>query len=343
MMCIMREFELIAPEKFVKNEVEVPEVKTDEIKIEVKALGICGSDIHAYYGEHPFMGFPIVLGHECSGVVVEMGRAVTNLAIGDRVVLRPQEVCGECRPCKEGRYNICEKLQVLGCQIAGGCSDYYVAKAELFYKLPNNLGFEEGTMIEPLAVAVHAALRAGSVEGKNLLILGAGTIGNLVAQSGKALGAKATMITDITDFKLNMAKECGIDYAVNTKNEDLKEAIYNAFGDDGVDVIYECTANSGALNQVLQIAGKGIPMVIIGVFAGVPNINLANVQDREYDLLGSLMYTEEDYVTSIELTSQNKIKLSVLISKKFNIEDMDKAYLYIEENKDEVQKVIVEV
>mgnify|MGYP001373202406 CR=1 FL=1 len=339
----MRQFELISPKKIIKKEVPIPETKANQVKIKVKAIGICGSDIHAYYGKHPFMSFPIVLGHECSGVVEETAEGVENVAVGDRVVLRPQLTCGKCRPCREGRYNVCENLKVLGCQTTGGCSDYYTADAGLFYRIPDVLGFDEGTMIEPLAVAVHAVLRAGSVKDKNVLVLGAGTIGNLTAQSAKGLGAKTAMITDIADEKLKLAEACGIDYPVNTAKKDLKAAIEEKYGSDGIDIVYECTANANALNQVLSVAGKGTPVVIVGVYGGMTNINLANVQDREYSLIGTLMYTEDDYYRSIRLIEQRDIQLKPLISKEFSIDQVNEAYQYIEDNQSSVQKVILNV
>lgn len=341
----MRQVELTAPKVFEHHkEADVPSVGKGQVRIAVKAVGICGSDIHAYYGEHPFMGFPIVLGHECAGVVEEAAPGVTSVGPGDRVVLRPQKVCGTCKPCREGRYNICQSLEVLGCQCAGGCSDHYVADSELFYKIPDSIDFGEGTMIEPLAVAVHAVKRPlGAIKGKKALVLGAGTIGNLVAQSANGMGAQTVMVTDVSDFKLEMAKECGIEYAVNVAREDLATRMAEAFGPDGVDVIYECTANERALNEVLSVAPKGIPIVVVGVFAGMTNMNLANVQDREYSLVGTLMYVEEDYTQAIRLVEDKKIELKRLITKEFELDRMDEAFAYIEECADEVQKVIVNV
>lgn len=340
----MRQVELTAPEKFEHREVQTPDVGAGQVKIAVKAVGVCGSDIHAYYGEHPFMGFPIVLGHECAGVVEETAPGVTNVKVGDRVVLRPQKVCGACKPCRDSRYNICQSLEVLGCQSAGGCSDHYVANGDLFYRLPDVIGFGEGTMIEPLAVAMHAVKRPfDDVKGKKVIVLGAGTIGNLVAQSAKGMGAKTVMITDVSDFKLDMARQCGVEHVVNATREDIGAAMREAFGPDGADAVYECTANEGALNQMLDAAPKGIPIVIVGVFAGMTNLNLANVQDREYTLMGTLMYVEKDYTESIRLVEEGKIDLKRLITKEFDLDHMEDAFLYIERHANEVQKVIVTI
>ena len=340
----MRQVELTGIKNFECREVEQPAIGPGQANIAVKAIGICGSDIHAYYGEHPFMDFPIVLGHECTGIIEEISGENTKLKKGDRVVLRPQRVCGACKPCRAGRYNICEKLEVLGCQCPGGASDYYVADEDLFYRLPDNVGFDEGTLIEPLAVAVHAVKRAfREVEGKNILVLGAGTIGNLVAQSVKGMGARKVMITDISDFRLDLAKQCGIGHTVNISRQELAEEIEKVFGKDGIDAVYECTANEAALNQALFLSPKGIPIVVAGVFAGMPHINLANVQDREYTLLGTLMYVEEDYMESIDLVKQGKICLKRLITQKFGLDRMADAFRYIEQNQDRVQKVVLDI
>ena len=341
---MMKQIVLTAKETFEMREVPVPEITSDQALVRVKAVGICGSDIHAYYGEHPFMSFPIVLGHEMAGEIVELGDNVSDKKVGDRVVMRPQKVCGRCRPCRQGRYNICESLEVVGCQCMGGSSEYFAVDAELLYRLPENVDFIQGTVIEPLSVAVHAVKRGlNDPEGKNILVLGAGTIGNLVAQSAKALGAAKVMVTDFYDDKLEIARECGIDCAVNTGREDLADAIEKYFGSEGIDAVYECTANPKALNQVLGCVGKGIPIVIVGVFAGLPGINIANVQDREYSLIGTLMYVHEDYVEAIRLADDGKIDIHTLISRVFPIKDCKEAYEYIEANKQKAQKVILTV
>ncbi len=340
----MKQAVLEAPQKFEIREVPKPVPDDDEALIRVRAMGICGSDIHAYYGKHPFIHCPIVPGHEISGEVVETGKNVSGLKAGDRVVLRPQKVCGECYPCRTGRYNICEKLEVLGCQETGGCSDYFAAKGDLLYRIPDSVDFAEGTVIEPLAVGVHAAKRGlADFKGKKVLVIGAGTIGNLVAQSVKGLGASQVMITDVSDFRLEMAKKCGIPYAVNVKTADLKQAAEDYFGPDGMDAVYECSANESALNQVLNIARKGIPIVIVGVFGNQANINLANVQDREYQLIGTLMYRHDDYLEAIRLVEEGKVDLKTLISKKFDMTQIAEAFKYIERYKDTVQKVILSI
>ncbi len=159
----MKQVTLVSPETFEVSQVPVPECQRDQALLKVKAVGICGSDIHAYYGKHPFMSFPITLGHEAAGEVIQVGEDVTNVKVGDRVLMRPQKVCGKCRMCREGRYNICKTLEVLGCQCTGASSDYYPVKAELLYKLPDGIDYDVGTVIEPLSVGVRAVNRPGGM------------------------------------------------------------------------------------------------------------------------------------------------------------------------------------
>lgn len=340
----MKQVVLSAPKKFEIKEVPTPQITADQVLIKIHAVGVCGSDIHAYYGEHPFIHCPIVLGHEATGEVVKTGGNVTQVKPGDRVVYRPQKICGECSLCKEGRYNVCKELAVWGCQDTGASSEYYAVEKELVYRIPDETEYGEGTIIEPLAVGVHAVKRGiGDVKGKNVWVIGAGTIGNVVAQSAKGLGAQAVMITDVSEYKLDMAKKCGIDYPVNIKTENVAQVMLEKFGEEGADVVYECSANEKALNQALDIARKGINIVIVGVYGNRAAVNLANVQDREYSLIGTLMYTEEDYIEAIRLVENKKVNLKALISKEFALEETAEAYQYIEDHKDDVQKVILNV
>lgn len=339
----MKQITLVAKETFEIKEVPMATYGPKQALLKVKAVGICGSDIHAYYGKHPFISFPVVQGHEATGEVVEIGAEVKNLKVGDRVLLRPQKVCGKCRMCREGRYNICKTLDVYGCQAPGASADYYAADEDLLYVLPDNVDYGVGTVIEPLAVGVGAVRRPGGVEGKNVLVIGAGTIGNVVMQSAKALGAKKVIISDVSDYKLAMARECGADVTVNVKNENLEEILLREFGEDGLDICFECSANGNALNQILRCGRKGMQFVIVAVYGHKPEIEMGLVQDREYEIYGTLMYLHEDYETAIRLVAEGKVNLQALISKEYPLEQVSEAYKYIEQNRDAVQKVILNV
>lgn len=344
MSTFMKQVVLESPKTFQFKETEIPTPKEGEALLKIKAVGICGSDIHTYFGKHPFVHPPLILGHEASGEIVSFGPGDhSGLSVGDRVVIRPQRTCGKCRPCREGRYNICEKLNVLGCLSDGASSEYFAVETSILYKIPDYLSFAEGTVLEPLAVGVHAVKRGGDPAGKNILVCGGGTIGNVVAQAAKGLGAKNVMITDISEFKLELARKCGISHTINVGKQDLQKEIKNILGDEEIDLILECSAVESVLNQAIDIAPKGISIIIVGVFEDMPKVDMAAVQDREYSLIGTLMYTHEDYVDAIALAADKKVDLQSLITKSFPFDEYDKAYKYVEENRYTVQKVVIEV
>jgi L-iditol 2-dehydrogenase len=197
-------------------------------------------------------------------------------------------------------------------------------------------------MIEPVAVAVHAIGRFGPVKGLNVLVMGAGPIGNLVAQTAKALGAAKTMITDLSEYRLELAKKCGVDAAVNTGIDDISTAIGSVFGPDKADVIFECVGVNDTIDKAIANARKGTDIVVVGVFGDKPKVDLGLVQDRELRLIGTLMYQEKDFLTAIELAAAKKIMLKPLITNHFKFEDYKKAYEFIEEKKDKAMKVIVD-
>lgn len=173
----------------------------DEILIRIKKIGICGSEIHSYHGEHPATFYPVVQGHEYSGIVTAVGSKVTRCKPGDKVTARPQLTCGQCAPCRRGQYNVCENLRVQAFQADGAAQDYFIVPEERLVKLPETFSLEYGAMIEPAAVGAHATSRAGDLTGKNVVVSGAGTIGNLVAQFALARGARRVLITDVSDYR----------------------------------------------------------------------------------------------------------------------------------------------
>jgi L-iditol 2-dehydrogenase len=331
------------PQTIIFREVDKPIPGPEQVLLKVEKVGICGSDIHAYYGHHPYISCPIVQGHEFSGTIVEMGERVKEFRIGLKATVRPQMTCGDCYACARGDYHICEHLKVIGCQVGGAAQQYYAVDRDLVVPLPEEMDFVSGAMIEPAAVGVHAVRRLGDVTGKRIVVLGAGPIGNLTAQAAKSLGAKSVLITDISDAKLDIAQQCGIDATVNTTGTDLKLAVMEQFGNDLADAIFECVGIGTTANQAIELSRKGADIVIVGVFGQKPNVDIGLVQDKELRLIGTLMYKSEDYETALELIRSKKIILDPLISKSYPFEEFDKAYQYIEDHRDRTMKVMIDV
>ena len=335
---------MTTPGNIIFREVPVPEVAAGEILVRVQMIGICGSDIHVYHGKHPFTPYPVTQGHEISADIVAIGEGVEGFHIGQKVTIEPQCYCGKCHPCTHGKYNLCEELKVMGFQTTGIASTYFACPASKVTALPDEMSFESGAMIEPLAVAVHAVRRfSEGIEGKKVAVLGAGPIGNLVAQTAKGMGAAEVMITDVSDYRLALAGRCGIDYSVNTKNVDFNTAMLEKFGPDKADVIYDCAGNNITMNQAIRCARKGSTIILVAVFADMGTVDLAVLNDHELDLNTSMMYRHEDYVKAIELVNEGKINLVELQSKTFPFGQFKQAYEYIDANRETTMKVLVNV
>ena len=334
---------MTAPGKIEFREIPVPEIGENEVLIKIMKIGVCGSDIHVYHGEHPFTSYPVTQGHEVSGEVVKTGAAVSGIKPGQKVTIQPQVVCGRCYPCRHGKYNLCEELKVMGFQTTGVASHYFAVDQAKVTPLPDEMSYDEGAMIEPLAVAVHAVRRAGDVKGAKIAVLGAGPIGILVAQAAKGMGADQVMITDVSSLRLEKAKECGVDFCVNTRNQDFGEAMVHNFGPDKADVIYDCAGNNITMGQAIKYARKGSVIILVAVFAGPGQLDLAVLNDHELDLNTSMMYRNEDYLDAIRLVNEKKVVLAPLVSKHFAFGDYLKAYQYIDENRESTMKVIINV
>lgn len=334
---------MTAPGVIEFREIPKPVPKAGEVLIKIMRIGICGSDIHVYHGLHPFTKYPVTQGHEVSGEVVGLGEGVTGFSIGQKVTIEPQVVCGKCYPCRHGKYNLCEELKVMGFQTTGTASEYFAVDARKVTLLPDDMTYDEGAMIEPLAVTIHAAKRFPELSGAKVAILGSGPIGILLAQSCKALGAAQVMMTDISDYRLDLARKCGADFTVNTGHRDFGEAVLENFGPDKADVIYDCAGNDTTMGQAIKYARKGSTIILVAVYASMANVDLAVLNDHELCLDTTMMYRHEDYVDAIRLTGEGKINLKPLMSRHFAFQDYLDAYKYIDENKEITMKVLIDI
>ena len=334
---------MTAPKEITFREVDIPEPGPDQVLVKIKRIGVCGSDIHVFHGMHPYTKYPVTQGHEVSGKIVKLGQYVSNLQVGQRVTIEPQVFCGRCHPCLHGKYNLCENLKGMGFQTVGTASEYFAVDASKITPLPEGMSYNEGAMIEPLAVTVHAGKRFADMKGAKVAVLGAGPIGILLSQAVKALGAAEVMITDISEKRLELAKSVGADYAINTAKEDFGEALVACFGPDKADVIYDCAGNDITMNSAIQNARKGSTIILVAVFAKMANVDLAKLNDSELDLNTSMMYRHEDYVDALRFVNEGKIQLKPLESAHFAFKDYQKAYEYIDANREMTMKVLIDV
>ena len=334
---------MTAPGEISFREIPVPVAGPEQILVRTKRIGICGSDIHVYHGKHPYTSYPVTQGHEISGEIAAVGSAVTGFSVGQRVTIEPQVACGTCYNCRHGRYNICEQLKVMGFQTTGAASEYSSIDQKRVDLLPDNVDDDQGAMVEPAAVAVHAVRRSGPLKGQKVVVLGAGPIGNLVAQAAKAVGAAQVMITDVSDFRLAIAKDCGTEFTVNTGTVDLGAAIEEHFGADRADVIYDCAGNDITMGQAIRFARKGSTIILVAVYAGTAHVDLAMLNDHELDLNTTMMYTRADFTEAIQFIAEGTIRLHPLMSRHFAFADFLDAYRYIDSHREMTLKVLIDV
>ena len=295
---------MAAPREIRFDRVPVPTAGPGQVLVKIKRIGICGSDIHVYHGKHPYTKYPVTQGHEVSGQVAALGEGVTQFQVGQRVTIEPQVYCGECYPCTHGKYNLCENLKVMGFQTTGTASEYFAVDASKVTALPAGMSYDEGAMLEPLAVTVHAARRAGDVAGKKVCVLGCGPIGILLVQSLKAFGAAEVMATDISDYRLELAR---------------------------------------TMDQAIQNARKGSVIILVAVYAGLAHCDLAKLNDSELDLNTTMMYRHEDYVDAIRFVREGMVQLQPLMSRHFAFTDYLAAYEYIDTHQETTMKVLIDV
>ena len=338
----MKQAIMTAPGKIEINQIDVPTPGEGEVLLRIQRIGVCGSDIHVYHGTHPYTPYPVVQGHEFSATVEALGTGVTGLHVGQKVTSQPQITCGVCAPCKRGDYHICDKLKVEGFQAPGCAQELWVTKADRIIPLPDTFSFEQGALIEPVAVAVHATSRAGDLSGRRVAVLGAGPIGNLVAQVAKAAGAKV-LITDVSEYRLDIARQCGLENTSNPSQETLAEAKARVFGADGFDVALECVGVEPTITSAIEGIEKGGTLVVVGVFGDKPRVDMGLVQDRELNIHGTLMYKKQDYIKAVELVSTGAVCTEPLISKHFSMEEYLDAYKFIDQARDKTMKVFIDI
>ena len=331
----MRQAILVEPKHIEFKEVAEPkaaDLTAHQVLVNIKRIGICGSEIHSYHGLHPATFYPVVQGHEYSGVVMAVGSEVTVCKPGDHIT---------AHPCKRGQYNVCEHLRVQAFQADGAAQDFFVVDDDRVAKLPEGMSLDYGAMIEPSAVGAHASNRT-DVKGKNVVVSGAGTIGNLIAQFCIARGAKNVLITDVSDLRLAKARECGIKHTLNITKKTLKEAAQELFGEEGYQVGFEVAGVEVSIRSLMETIEKGSDIVVVAVFAKDPALSMFYLGEHELRLIGSMMYRHEDYLTAIDYVSKGIVNLKPLVSNRFAFEEYDDAYKFIDTHRETSMKVLID-
>jgi L-iditol 2-dehydrogenase len=331
------------PFSVVLKEVDSPIIrKVDEVKIKVFVTGICGSEIHAYHGTHPFRIPPVISGHELAGVVTEIGNGVKNIAVGDRVTVEPHYGCGVCRPCRVGDYNICKEKKVLGTQEwTGSFGEYIVVPEKTVVKLPDNVSFEQGALIEPIAVGIHAVRKAEVGIGDVVAILGAGPIGLGLLLAAQNPGATKIFISDALDYNLEVAKKMGATHTINSLKNDVVEIILKETTGVGADKVFVAVGVESVFNDAFKIVSRGGKVSEVAIFAKSPLTEISYVQNKEIDIQGSNMYNRYDFEIAAEAIAANMFDTNLLISKVLPIDDVKNAMEIVDKKKENIIKLLL--
>jgi L-iditol 2-dehydrogenase len=303
------------------REVEIPCPGPGEVLVEVKSAGICGSDLHIYHWNIAYkMNPPMIIGHEFSGVVAETGEGVDGWEKGARVTGEPSAIiCGKCRYCRTGAYNMCAERRVLGYWLNGGFAEYVVVGANRLHRLPDNVSFDEGALTEPLACCVHGVHELTGIEAGDLVsVTGPGAIGLICAQIAKAEGAQVLVIgTGADRERLDAAKALGMDYCVNIEEQDPVALARELSDGDGADVVLECSGSEAAAAMGLEIARRLGKYTQIGLFGKPITLNFERIAYKELQVTGSIGQRWTAWKRAIRLMEQGKVNLKAITSDKF--------------------------
>ncbi|MDF2499675.1 MAG: putative arabitol-phosphate dehydrogenase [Anaerosporomusa subterranea] len=307
-----------------------------QVKIEVKAAGICGSDLHIFHDDIAGIPInpPVVTGHEFTGVIVEVGEGVTQWKVGERVTSETAvSFCGDCMHCRTGRYNLCNNRRTLGYWYNGAFTSYTVVPKERIHKLPDAIDFIAGALAEPLACVTHAVLELTTIiTGDVVLVSGPGSIGMLALQVAKAQGAIVVVSgTNIDRERLTMAKQLGADYTVDITEQDLAALINELTCGRGADVTLECSGAARAANDALVLTRKFGHYTQIGLFGKPIQIDFEKICYRELKVTGSLGSTWTSWEKAIQLMASGKVNTRDLVSHVMPITEWEKAFKMFED------------
>ncbi len=325
-MTTNRRIVVTAVETMELREEPVPTPAPGEVRASSTFIGVCGSDTHAFHGRHPFIPIPYLPGHEATGVVEELGEGVTNVAVGDRVVVEPTLPCWHCKPCRNGAENLCENLQFFGCGYPqGGMADQFVVRADRLHVIPDDISDLDAALIEPLATPVHAARIAGPLQGRTVAVLGAGTIGLLMLAVARWSGATKVVVTDPLPIKREAALRLGADAVVDAMAPDVAGRIRSALG-ESADVVFDCVAVQATTTAAVEAVLKGGTVVIVGVPAADFVLPIRVIQDQQVRVQGSATYVPQDYATSIEMIRAGVVRAADFITGQFPLDQAEQAF-----------------
>lgn len=333
--------------KIAFTERDIPVPKADEVLVKIEYVGVCGSDLHFYEAGHIgscTVEFPFVLGHEAAGTVVAAGADVKHLKEGDRVALEPGKTCGECEFCRTGRYNLCSRVEFFATPPYDGVLQEYVAhRADLCFRLPDNVDTLEGAMIEPLAVGFHAVGQGNAKPGQTAVIMGAGCIGLVTLMALKAYGVSEVYVVDVLERRLQMAGELGASEAINAGETDAGKRIMELTDQKGCDLAFEAAGTETTARLAIDVVKKGATIVLIGYSSsGEMTLPMSRVLDKELRLQSVFRY-RHIYPVAIQAVAGGKVDVKKMVTNLYDFDEVQRGLDECLDHKEEIVKAAIRI
>ena len=339
----MKALRYLGPQKLLLQEQPEPAIKEDEVLVKIMASGICGSDVHGYLGLTGRRIAPMTMGHEFSGQIVKLGSKVKSFDLGARVIVQPLNFCGKCIYCQQGNTNMCINGKLFGVMaVDGAMAEYLAVPEKLLFKLPEKCSYEIGAMAEPFAVAYGAVKKAGDLKDKNVLIVGAGTIGLCILQVVKLQNPKLIVVSDLSDDRLKVATELGASKTINPTNQDYLELVKIFTDENMIDVSFEAVGITAAANQSLQVLRKMGTSIWVGNSAREIEINMQDIVTSALKICGTYIYTHKEFGEVVEIMGTGNLRVDNLISKVITLEEAPETFAAIHRQPDSFIKVIID-
>jgi 2-desacetyl-2-hydroxyethyl bacteriochlorophyllide A dehydrogenase len=321
----------VGNKSFRVEEITTPPPGPDDVQIEIAYCGICGSDMHVYHGDMDWrVGDHRIIGHEMSGAIAAVGANVTGFAVGDRVVARPTVSCGACAACQRGYGHVCQNLSILGMDADGAFQQTWNAPAANLHRIPDALTMRQGALIEPVAVAVHCVNRGAVEAGEDVVVIGGGPIGLLVALVARERGGNI-LISEPGAFRREIAEAYGLD-TVDPRSADIKAAVGERTGGKGADVAFEVSSTQAGVDAMTDVAAVRGRIVMVAIHTKKPAVDMFRLFATELEIIGARVYEASDFDVAIELLASGRIDCERMITSVAALDDIGSAFADLDGN-----------
>ena len=324
------------PYKMDLADVPTPTPSANQLLVKVAYAGICGSDMHIWHGKNSRVKYPLIMGHELSGVITMVGKACeAQWKVGEKIIVNPLLSCGVCDACRRGHWHVCHKLGLTGIDVDGAFAEYVTINASQAIRVPEDVSLDIAALVEPFAVGIHAVHRGGVCLGDRVVIQGGGPIGLMVALAAKAAGAQKIIIIDVNDFRLSVIQKLGF-VALNGKDSDLKNKVWENTDKIGADVVFEAAATAPTSALMTGLARTRGTIVMVGVHRQLTGVDLQDVNLRELTIVGSRVYRNVDFNVAADLLPKTP-DLAKIATHRLSLEEHAAAFTAMESQTDSLK------